>query len=101
VSKGYNEKARRSLQKINKSDPDYNPEPALEAYIKDHERAVAESKQSNGWKELFTDKVECACCMSPSLCVAECHVAVRKLVSVFGILAGQRARAFSSASGIR
>lgn len=71
VSRGRDDLAQRNLERINKGNPNYDSDKALWEYKED----VRRSEQAGGgsWKSLFTDKVE-----------------FRKLVSTFGVLAGQQ-----------
>ena len=71
VSKHRDEKAVAALMRINKSDPSYSPTEDIDDIRADHEASIAEG--SGSWGELFTNPVE-----------------FRKLVAVFGILAGQQ-----------
>ena len=71
VSKHRDEKAVAALIQINKSDPNYTPTEDIDDIRADHEASLAEG--SGSWGELFTNPVE-----------------FRKLVAVFGILAGQQ-----------
>ena len=71
VSKHRDEKAVAALIRINASDPNYSPTEDIEDIRADHEASIAEG--SGSWGELFTNPVE-----------------FRKLVAVFGILAGQQ-----------
>ena len=61
------------MKKINASNPDYEPEPEFHLIKKDHLKAQEIRAAGGGWHEIFTDPVE-----------------RRKLISTFGILAGQQ-----------
>jgi hypothetical protein len=71
VARGRDKQAQRNLERINKGDPNYDSDKALWEFKED----VRRSEESGGgsWMSLFTDKVE-----------------FRKLVSTFGVLAGQQ-----------
>lgn len=73
VSKGRDEKAHRSLNRINASNPEYDPEPEFDLIKKDHMKAEEIRAAGGGWHEIFTSPIE-----------------RRKLISTFGILAGQQ-----------
>jgi SP family sugar:H+ symporter-like MFS transporter len=71
VARGRDSEAQRNLERINKGDPNYDSDKGLWEFKED----VRRSEESGGgsWTRLFTDKVE-----------------FRKLVSTFGVLAGQQ-----------
>ncbi|KZP04250.1 general substrate transporter [Athelia psychrophila] len=71
VSRGRDDKARENLLRINRGNPNYDVDKGLWEYKED----VRRSEESGGgsWASLFTDKVE-----------------LRKLISTFGVLAGQQ-----------
>jgi sugar porter (SP) family MFS transporter len=71
VARGRDKQAQLNLERINKGDPNYDSDKALWEFQED----VRRSEESGGgsWTSLFTDKIE-----------------FRKLVSTFGVLAGQQ-----------
>lgn len=71
VSRGRDKQAKINLGRINKGNPDYDADKALWEFKEDVVRS--ETSGSGSWKSLFTDPVE-----------------FRKLVSTFGVLAGQQ-----------
>lgn len=71
VSRGRDKQARANLERINRGNPDYDADKGLWEYQQDHARSIAVG--SGSWKSLFADPVE-----------------FRKLVSTFGVLAGQQ-----------
>jgi hypothetical protein len=71
VSRGRDKQAQRNLERINKGNPDYDSDKVLWEFKEDVRRS--EETGGGSWASLFTDKVE-----------------VRKLVSTFGVLAGQQ-----------
>jgi hypothetical protein len=73
VSKKRSAEAEHSLQRINRGDPGYDSKRALDVIEDDVRRSELEAAHGGGWSTLFTDPVE-----------------RRKLISTFGILAGQQ-----------
>ncbi|KAF7980338.1 hypothetical protein HWV62_38765 [Athelia sp. TMB] len=71
VSKGRDVEAKTNLMRINKGNPNYNADRGLWEYKDDVRRS--EEAGAGSWGSLWSDKVE-----------------FRKLVSTFGILAGQQ-----------
>jgi hypothetical protein len=71
VSRGKDKQAQRNLERINKGNPNYDSDKALWEFKEDVRRS--EETGGGSWKSLFTDTVE-----------------FRKLVSTFGVLAGQQ-----------
>lgn len=71
MARGRDKQAQRNLERINQGDPNYDSNKALWEFKED----VRRSEESGGgsWMSLFTDRVE-----------------LRKLVSTFGVLAGQQ-----------
>lgn len=73
VSKKRSEKARHNLERINRGDPNYDSAQAVAIIEDDVRRSERDAANSGGWGAIFTDPVE-----------------RRKLISTFGILAGQQ-----------
>jgi SP family sugar:H+ symporter-like MFS transporter len=73
VSKKRSAEAERNLARINRGDPDYDAQRALAAIEEDVRRSEREAAGAGGWSSIFRDPVE-----------------RRKLISTFGILAGQQ-----------
>jgi sugar porter (SP) family MFS transporter len=75
VSRGRDAEAQRNLERINRGHPGYDSGKVLWEFKEDVRRSEESQKEhaGGGWKGLFTDKVE-----------------LRKLVSTFGVLAGQQ-----------